>query len=159
MRATVRPASPFGARTGAALPGEDDRPEPGPGDAPDRSLPGNRRGHAELLRHGWKVNHKRILRLMRADTCVFATAEVHSEDRLETWAAHLPQLSRWHGADRHRSALGGRHRPHPLTSGVHLSGGSAGRFFAALHRLGAGSHAGSPPGSRFLAHGIGPTPA
>jgi len=28
---------------------------------------GYRRVHAELLRHGWTVNHKRILRLMRAD--------------------------------------------------------------------------------------------
>jgi putative transposase len=28
---------------------------------------GYRRVHAELLRQGWKVNHKRILRLMRAD--------------------------------------------------------------------------------------------
>lgn len=28
---------------------------------------GYRRVHAELRRHGWKVNHKRILRLMRAD--------------------------------------------------------------------------------------------
>ena len=28
---------------------------------------GYRRGHAELRRHGWTVNHKRILRLMRAD--------------------------------------------------------------------------------------------
>lgn len=28
---------------------------------------GYRRVHAELLRHGWSVNHKRILRLMRAD--------------------------------------------------------------------------------------------
>jgi putative transposase len=28
---------------------------------------GYRRVHAELLRHGWIVNHKRILRLMRVD--------------------------------------------------------------------------------------------
>jgi putative transposase len=28
---------------------------------------GYRRVHAQLLRHGWTVNHKRILRLMRAD--------------------------------------------------------------------------------------------
>ena len=28
---------------------------------------GYRRVHAELRRHGWTVNHKRILRLMRAD--------------------------------------------------------------------------------------------
>jgi putative transposase len=28
---------------------------------------GYRRVHAELIRHGWKVNHKRILRLMRVD--------------------------------------------------------------------------------------------
>src|SRR5207244_12121490 len=28
---------------------------------------GYRRVHAELLRHGWSLNHKRILRLMRAD--------------------------------------------------------------------------------------------
>jgi len=28
---------------------------------------GYRRVHAELRRHGWSVNHKRILRLMRAD--------------------------------------------------------------------------------------------
>src|SRR5260370_8449722 len=28
---------------------------------------GYRRVHAELLRQGWSVNHKRILRLMRAD--------------------------------------------------------------------------------------------
>ncbi len=28
---------------------------------------GYRRVHAELIRHGWKVNHKRVLRLMRID--------------------------------------------------------------------------------------------
>src|SRR5664279_4649836 len=37
----TRPQSPW---LGAALPGEDDRPEPGPGDAADRPLSGLRRG-------------------------------------------------------------------------------------------------------------------
>src|SRR5208337_1328843 len=42
----TRPQSP---RLGAALPGEDDRPEPGPGDAADRPLSGHRRAPARSL--------------------------------------------------------------------------------------------------------------
>src|ERR1700690_1607939 len=38
-----------GARLVAALPGEDDRPEPGPGDPPDRPLSGQRRAPARPL--------------------------------------------------------------------------------------------------------------
>src|SRR5450759_2447133 len=40
---------PPGARLDAALPGEDDRPEPGPGDAADRPLSGPRRDPARCL--------------------------------------------------------------------------------------------------------------
>src|ERR1019366_973365 len=38
MPAAVPPARARGARSGAPLPGQDDRTEPGPGDAPDRAL-------------------------------------------------------------------------------------------------------------------------
>jgi len=31
---------------------------------------GYRRVHRELLRRGWRVNHKRVLGLMRVDCCV-----------------------------------------------------------------------------------------
>src|ERR1017187_9215686 len=40
---------PQGARLVAALPGEDDRPEPGPGDAANRPLSGPRRAPARPL--------------------------------------------------------------------------------------------------------------
>src|SRR5664279_3156051 len=40
---------PRGARFVAALPGEDERPEPGPGDAADRPLSGQRRAPARPL--------------------------------------------------------------------------------------------------------------
>src|ERR1035437_8300638 len=43
---------PPGARFVAALPGEDDRPESGPGDAADRPLPGQRRAPARSLQIG-----------------------------------------------------------------------------------------------------------
>ena len=36
---------------------------------------GYRRVHAELLRQGWKVNHKRVLRLMRIDNLLCVGAE------------------------------------------------------------------------------------
>jgi putative transposase len=32
---------------------------------------GYRRVHAELIRQGWKINHKRVLGLMRSDTTYF----------------------------------------------------------------------------------------
>ena len=35
---------------------------------------GYRRVHAELLRQGWTVNHKRVLRLLREDKSGFQTA-------------------------------------------------------------------------------------
>src|ERR1700674_3006961 len=38
MPATISPARARGAGSGAALPGQDDRTEPGSGDAPDRAL-------------------------------------------------------------------------------------------------------------------------
>src|SRR5664280_2912980 len=47
--AAVPKTRPRGARLVAALPGEDDRPEPGPGDAADRALSGQRRAPARPL--------------------------------------------------------------------------------------------------------------
>src|ERR1022692_3221320 len=46
---TVCPARPRGAWLVAALPREDARPEPGPGDAPDCPLSGQRRAAAHRL--------------------------------------------------------------------------------------------------------------
>src|SRR5664280_1192149 len=47
--AAVPKTRPQGARLVAALPGEDDRPEPGSGDAADRPLSGQRRAPARPL--------------------------------------------------------------------------------------------------------------
>src|SRR5271157_2488865 len=90
---------------------------------------------------------------------VFAAAEVYSDHRLETRAAHLPELGRGDGANGHRSALGGRHHLHPLASGIRVPGGPVGCLFATLHRLGAAAHSGSGARTGGFAHGAAATSA
>src|SRR5664279_3463000 len=59
----TRPQSPW---LGAALPGEDDRPKPGPGDAADRSFSGQRRTAARLLSTAPLPTSAMPLRLVQA---------------------------------------------------------------------------------------------
>ena len=68
---------------------------------------GYRRIHAELVRGGWKVNHKCVLRLMRIDNLLCAAAQVYSHHRLRPQPCYLSQFSQRHDLERHRSALGG----------------------------------------------------
>src|ERR1022692_4145289 len=61
---------PPGARLVAALPGEDDRPEPGPGDAADRPLSDN--GELQPVRYR---RHRFPQRYTRADVELLATVD------------------------------------------------------------------------------------
>src|ERR1700751_2631040 len=115
---------------------------------------GYRRVHAELIRQGWKINHKRVLRLMRSDNllCVrrrkflFTTDSRHglpiypnlveglvvtSIDQL--WVADITYIR--------------------LQSGVCLSGRPAGCVLAALSGLGIAAKLGSGSGAGSSAHG------
>ena len=115
---------------------------------------GYRRVHAELVRQGWKINHKRVLRLMRSDNllCVrrrkflFTTDSRHglpiypnlveglvvtSIDQL--WVADITYIR--------------------LQLEFCLSGSPPGCVLAALSRLGIAAELGSGPGAGSPAHG------
>jgi hypothetical protein len=67
---------------------------------------GYRRVHRELLRCGWTVNHKRVLRLMRMDNLLCLQTKIYSDHRLAARTADLSQSSQGHGADRHQVGQG-----------------------------------------------------
>jgi putative transposase len=67
---------------------------------------GYRRVRAELVRQDWRVNHKRILRLMRSDNLLCVRRRKVLFHRLATWLPNLSQLNRGPGRDQHRSAVG-----------------------------------------------------
>jgi putative transposase len=98
---------------------------------------GYRRVHAELRKQGWEVNHKRVLRLMRADNllCLRRRKFILTTDSKHGLRIY-PNPSQGYGADAHQSAVGRRQHLHPLASGVRVLGGSAGCLFTTLPRLG-----------------------
>jgi HTH-like domain len=55
---------------------------------------GYRRVHAELIRQGWKINHKRVLRLMRSDNllCVRRRKFLFTTDSRHGWPIY-PNLA------------------------------------------------------------------
>ena len=63
---------------------------------------------------GWRVNPKRVYRLMREDNllCV-RRAEVRGHDRFQPRAQGLSEPGAGHDPDRDRSALAGRYHLHP----------------------------------------------
>ena len=111
---------------------------------------------AELRRRGWKVNHKRVHRLMREDNllCVRKRKFVVTTDSNHGRRVY-PNLARQMIADRRRSTVGGRHHLHPAAGGVRVPGGDSGRLLAPRDRLGAGSHAGRRADAGGAAHGAG----
>ena len=74
-------------------------------------------------REGWRVNHKRVLRLMRrGQSAVSAAAAVRAgHDRFAPWLAGGAEPGARPGADRARPALGGRHHLCASGGGVRLS--------------------------------------
>ena len=68
---------------------------------------------AELRRRGWRVNPKRVYRLMREDNllCV-RRAEVRGHDRFQPRAQSLSEPGAQHDPDHDRSALAGRYYLH-----------------------------------------------
>jgi putative transposase len=54
---------------------------------------GYRRIHAELVRGGWKVNHKCVLRLMRIDNLLCVRRRKFQQDRAEHHIAILPTFA------------------------------------------------------------------
>jgi putative transposase len=70
---------------------------------------------AELRRRGWRVNPKRVYRLMREDNllCVRRRKFVVTTDSNHGRKVY-PNLARKHDPDRDRSALAGRYYIHPL---------------------------------------------
>ena len=96
---------------------------------------------AELRRRGWKVNPKRVYRIMREDNllCVRKRKFVVTTDSNHGRKVY-PNLAAPDGADRRRPALGGRHHLHPAARRVRVPGGDPGRLLAPRDRLGAGSN-------------------
>jgi len=113
---------------------------------------GYRRVHRELIRCGWSVNHKRVLRLMRVDNLLCLRRRkfiltTDSKHGLPTYpnlakALVLTSINQLWVAD-----------IHSLRSGVRVLGGSAGRFLAQLHWLGFAVQFRSRAGAGSLAHG------
>src|SRR6266851_1138240 len=79
-----------------------------------------------------------------------AEAEVRGDHGLRSRSTGVSESGAADDADRHRSALAGRHHLRSAGSGVRLPGGDSGRLLAARDRLGVGldaggfAHAGSP---------------
>ena len=121
---------------------------------------GYRRIHGELVRGGWTVNHKCVLRLMRIDNllCVRRRKFILTTDSGHSLPIY-PQFSQRLGLEQYRSALGSRHHLYPLATLVCLSRSLAGRLLPALHRLGVTARPGSGPGARSLTHGARATQA
>src|SRR5438034_2256894 len=90
----------------------------------------------ELKRRGWKVNHKRVGRILREDNllCLRRRKFVVTTDSNH----NLRVSGREHGVDRHRSVVGSRYHLHPAGNRIRLPGGGAGCFFAPGDWLGAG---------------------
>ena len=108
---------------------------------------GYRRVHAELLRQGWTVNHKRILRWMRADNLLclrrrkfLLTTDSQHGLPIDPNVAEGMVLT---GIDQLWVA---DINLRPLASGVRVFGDSAGCLFATLHRLGTAAQFGSSTG-------------
>ena len=95
----------------------------------------------QLRREGMIVNHKRVLRLMRAGQPAVpaAAAFCAAHDRLRaTPGTVVPNLARGMRAERPRPAVGGRHHLHPPAGGVRLPRRRARRLQPARDRLGDG---------------------
>ena len=112
----------------------------GRGPGPARRDPADRVGVAQL----WLAPDHRGVEAARLGGEPQAVRRIMREDNLlclrrrkfvvTTDSNHgrpvYPNLARRDGADRHGSALGGRHHLHSAGDGVRLSGGGAGRLFA-----------------------------
>ena len=90
----------------------------------------------ELKERGWKVNRKRVQRLMREDNllCVAKRKFIVTTDSAHSRKVY-PNLARVDDRDRVESALGGGHHLYPSGGGVHLPGGRVGRVFTEGDRL------------------------
>ena len=108
----------------------------------------------ELRRRGWKVNPKRVYRLMREDNllCVRKRKFVVTTDSNHGRKVY-PNLARDMMLTGDRSALGGRYHLHPAARRVRVPGGDPGRLLAPRDRLGAGPHAGRRADAGGAAHG------
>ena len=122
---------------------------------------GYRRIAAQLRREGWRVNHKRVLRLMREDNLLclrkppFVPATTDSRHGWRVW----PNLARGLMPDRPRPALGGRHHLCAAAGGVRLSGRRARRLQPQGRRLGDGDASEGEPGHGGARDGLAAAPA
>ena len=108
----------------------------------------------ELRERGWKVNPKRVYRLMREDNllCVRKRKFVVTTDSNHARKVY-PNLARDMMLTGDRSALAGRYHLHPAARRVRVPGRDPGRVLAPRDRLGAGSHHGRRAHADGAAHG------
>ena len=103
---------------------------------------------------GWRVNPKRVYRLMREDNllCVRKRKFVVTTDSNHGRKVY-PNLARDMILTGDRSAVAGRYHLHPAARRVRVPGGDSGRLLAPRDRLGAGSHDGRRTDADRAAHG------
>ena len=108
----------------------------------------------ELRERGWKVNPKRVHRLMREDNllCVRKRKFVVTTDSHHTRKVY-PNLARDIVLTAINQLWRGRYHLHPAARRVRLSGGDSGRVLAPRDRLGAGSHNGRLADAYRATHG------
>jgi len=98
---------------------------------------GYRRVHVELRKRGWEVNHKRVLRLMRADNllCLRRRKFILTTDSKHALRIY-PNLAKDMVLTRINQLWVADITYIRLQGGVRVLGGSAGCLFTTLHRLG-----------------------
>jgi transposase InsO family protein len=115
---------------------------------------GYRRITREWQERGFRVTHKRVLRMMREDNPlrVRRRAFVVTTDSRHNLPVY-PNRAREMAPAAVQPALGGRHHLHSTAYGVRVPGGDLGRFLAACGGLVAGSNARSGTGRYGFAYG------
>ena len=109
----------------------------------------------ELHRRGVIVNHKRVLRLLRArQSALSAAASFCTHHRLQSLVNGLSQPGARVGAFKHQSTLGLRHYLHPTAARVRLSRGNPRCLQSPLHWLGALASHRYATDARGFAHGF-----
>ena len=109
---------------------------------------------AELHRRQQIINHKVVLRLLRADNllCLRQRAFVATTDSDHHFKVY-PNLARDLVFDRYQSTLGRRYHLHSPAPGVYLFGGFARCLQSPLHWLGVGTLSGCAPAAGSFADG------
>jgi len=101
---------------------------------------GYRRITAELRRRGMRVNHKRVLRILREDNLLGVQPRAFVvTTNTEHWLEVYLNLARPHEADWNQSVMGRGPYLYPAAPGVCLLGGSPGRVLPQGGGMGAGT--------------------